>query len=890
MTKKVETENEQIIDDKLQVLEEETSPKKRKTHKNEKVVVEEKLENNGNNDTTKNLDEEDSSVLMQSFFSKKTERQVNKLKRKKTFSYENASRYKPKADKGLNIQEVQERIENGYVNLVHDKNKKTYFQIFMKNICTFFNLLCLVVAVALIAVGAFDNILFMVIIIANTAIGIVQEIRAKKTMEKISLVTAPTAVVIREGKKYEIPVREIVLDDIVIFSLGKQISADCTVVSGEVEVNESLLTGESNFIKKKAGDRLLSGSYVVSGECVARADAVGDACYSAQLSAKAKEYSQPKSELTKSMRLIISIIGVIIIPLGALMLYNNYIQVDGGSMETIKKTAGSIIGMIPAGMFLLTSVALAVGVVKLATKRTLVQDLYGIEMLSRVNVLCLDKTGTITDGTMVVTEVEPLNKQLSSDELRKIMSSMMHELGDNNATSQAMVEYFGKNEVMKAIAKMPFSSARKLSAVSFSNGYTYIVGASEFVINEVSKEIEAKVKEYAKQGKRVLLLAKVKGKIDKDELPSGAKPLALIAIEDRIRENAPETLRWFQDNDVDLKIISGDNPITVSEIAKRVGVPNANKYVNLYGMNDQQVIECADKYTVFGRVTPEQKSVLVKALKQKGHKVGMTGDGVNDILALKEADCSIAMASGSDATRNVSSLVLLDSNFSSMPDIVAEGRRVVNNITKSSSLFLMKTFFTILLSIMCLALAISYPFTPNSVLLLEMFTIGIPSFFLALQPNKDPIRGNFLVNLIVKSIPGAILLLLNFLMCYLFDTAFSDGTHYETMASIAITFTGLILLIRVSRPLDSYRLTLFGGMFVCCVLALLIMPQSFFGHVDLDFESMLFILCVVEFGFLWLIKPIKPPKELRQKNRKLEIRIGELEEQKFIYLEKLKRF
>ena len=889
MTKKVETENEQIEKD-LPELKEETKPKKRKTQKKEEIVEEVNTDNSVNNENISQQDEENSSVSMQSFFTKKTERQVTKLKKKKTFSYDNATRYKPKAEKGLNIQQVQERIDNGFVNLVHDKNKKTYFQIFMKNICTFFNLLCLVVAVALIVVGAFDNILFMVIIIANTAIGIVQEIRAKKTMEKISLVTAPTALVVREGKKYEIPVREIVLDDIVIFSLGKQISADCTVVSGEVEVNESLLTGESNFIKKKAGDRLLSGSYVVSGECVARADAVGDACYSAQLSAKAKEYSQPKSELTKSMRLIISIIGVIIIPLGALMLYNNYIQVDGGSMETIKKTAGSIIGMIPAGMFLLTSVALAVGVVKLATKRTLVQDLYGIEMLSRVNVLCLDKTGTITDGTMVVTEVEPLNKQLSRDELRKIMSSMMHELGDNNATSQAMVDYFGKNATMKATAKMPFSSARKLSAVSFSNGYTYIVGASEFVISEVSKEIETKVKEYAKQGKRVLLLAKAKGKIDKDELPNGAKPLALIAIEDRIRENAPETLRWFQDNDVDLKIISGDNPITVSEIAKRVGVPNANKYVNLYGMNDQQVIECADKYTVFGRVTPEQKSVLVKALKQKGHKVGMTGDGVNDILALKEADCSIAMASGSDATRNVSSLVLLDSNFSSMPDIVAEGRRVVNNITKSSSLFLMKTFFTIFLSILCLVLAISYPFTPNSVLLLEMFTIGIPSFFLALQPNKDPIRGNFLVNLIVKSIPGAILLILNFLMCYLFDTTFSDGTHYETMASIAITFTGLILLIRVSRPLDSYRLTLFGGMFVCCVLALLIMPQSFFGHVDLDFESMLFILCVVEFGFLWLIKPIKPPKELRQKNRKLEMRIGELEEQKFIYLEKLKKF
>ncbi len=847
---------------------------------NEEVV-------NLNNDCEK---ENDNGISLQSFVNGRVERQVNKIKRKKSFSYENAERIKTKADKGLNLNQVQQRINDGYVNLVHDKNKKTYLQIFLKNICTFFNLLCLIVAVSLMVVGAFNNLLFMVIIVANTLIGIIQEIRAKKTMEKISLVTAPTALVIRDGKKYEIPVKEIVLDDIILFSLGKQISADCVVVSGEVEVNESLLTGESNSIKKKVGDRLLSGSYVVSGECTARADAVGDACYSAQLSAKAKEYIRPKSDLMKSMRIIITIIGFIIIPLGVLMLYNNYMQVGGESMETIKKTAGSIIGMIPAGMFLLTSVALAVGVVKLATKRTLVQDLYGIEMLSRVNVLCLDKTGTITDGTMVVTEVKPINKSLSQTDLSKIMGSMMHELGEDNATSRAMLEYFGKNDTMKVVAKLPFSSSRKLSAVSFSNGYTYILGASEFVLDEVSKDIEEKVKDYAKQGKRVVLLAKVKGKIDKENIPTGAKPLALIAIEDRIRENAPETLRWFQDNDVAIKIISGDNPITVSEIAKRVGVPNASKYINLYGLSDQQVIDAADKYTVFGRVTPEQKSVLVKALKHKGHKVGMTGDGVNDILALKEADCSIAMASGSDATRNVSSLVLLDSNFSSMPDIVAEGRRVVNNITKSSSLFLMKTFFTILLSILCLTMAISYPFTPNSVILLEMFAIGIPSFFLALQPNKDPIRGNFLVNLIVKSIPGSILLLLNFIFCYIFDTTYSDGTHYETMASIAITFTGLILLIKVSRPLDSYRLTLFGAMFVLSVTALLVIPQSFFGHVDIDFMSILFILCVVEFGFLWLIRPSGTPKELRQKNRKLEMRIDELEEQQFVYLEKLRKF
>lgn len=863
----------------------------KKDEKQNKVVQTTETINETSADSVEVSDEEVevNGVIRKSFFTHETERKINKVKRKKSFNYGNADRIKTKAGKGLTLDQVQQRIDEGYVNLIRDKNKKTYFQIFFKNICTFFNLLCFLVAIALICVGAFDNIFFMVIILSNTAIGIVQEIRAKKTMEKISLVTQPTALVVRAGKRYEIPVKEVALDDIIEFSLGKQICADCIIVSGEVEVNESLITGESNAVKKKVGDRLLSGSFISSGECIARADAVGDASYTAQLSAKAKEYSQPKSELMKSMRIIISVIGVIIIPLGILMLGNNYSQ-GVGSMETVKKTAGSIIGMIPAGMFLLTSVALAVGVIKLASKRTLVQDLYSIEMLSRVDTLCLDKTGTITDGTMVVTEVEPMSKTISSIDLHKIVGTMMAGLGDNNATSRALADYFGKQDAYHITAKLPFSSARKLSAVSFSNGNTYIIGASEFVLDCVSKELEEKVKNYAKQGKRVLVLAKARGKIIDENLPPDAKPLALIAIEDRIRENATETLRWFQDNDVDLKIISGDNPITVSEIAKRVGVPNAQNYINLYGLSDQQVIEAVDKYTVFGRVTPEQKSVLVKALKQRGHKVAMTGDGVNDILALKEADCSIAMASGSDATRNVSNLVLLDSNFSSMPSIVAEGRRVVNNVTKSSSLFLMKTFFTIFLSILCLAFAISYPFTPNAVILLEMFAIGLPSFFLALQPNKDPIRGNFLVNLITKSMPGALLLLLNFILCYFFDKTYSNGLHYETMASICITFTGLILLLRVSRPIDSYRMTLFGAMFVLSITALSIIPASFFGHVELDFQSILACLCIIELGFLWLIKPITPPKELRQKNRKLQMRIGELEEQTYRYIEKLKHF
>jgi len=801
-------------------------------------------------------------------------KKIDRAKRKHKFSMANATRYKPKINIGLTKQEVLERIENGYVNITHDKNKKTILGIVLKNLLTFFNLLCAIVAIALICVGAFDNIFFMVIIVANILIGIIQEIRAKKTIDKISLVTAPSVVIIRDGVKKNIQTNAIVLDDILEFDVGRQISADCIVLAGEVEVNESLLTGESVPVKKNKGDMLLAGSFISSGNCVARADKVGDECYSAQLAAKAKQYKKPQSEILKSLKIIITVIGIIIIPLGCFMLLNNYAQLGGGTnVESIKRTAGSIIGMIPAGMFLLTSMALAVGVIKLASKRTLVQDLYSIEMLSRTTVLCLDKTGTITDGTMKVTDTLITNNKTTKDEIANILSSMLGALNDNNSTSQALIAYFGNTGNLKSTKILPFNSTRKCSAVTFSGNTTYVLGAPEFVLNAIDPILQKSMDLYTLDGQRVIVLAKGRGKIEKDSLPQ-VVPIAVIAIEDRIRVDAKETIEWFKQNDVAIKIISGDNPITVSEISKKVGVPNAEKYINLHGLSDKQVIEAVNEYAVFGRVTPEQKSIIVKALKQNGHKVAMTGDGVNDILALKEADCSIAMASGSDATRHVSNLVLLDSNFSSMPSIVAEGRRVVNNITKSSSLFLMKTLFTILLSVFCLSISLSYPFSPNDVLLLEMFAIGIPSFFLALQPNKEPIRGNFLVNLLTKSLPGGVLLFLSVLACYFFDTKFADGLSYETMASIAISFAGLILLIRVCRPLDFYRTVLFLSMVLLTSVTLLIVPSSFFGYTNLNMVSTLFIIIVVEFGFLWLIRPIFPQKDYSFKLRR-EMKISQ---------------
>lgn len=768
-------------------------------------------------------------------------------KKKKSSKKQKAEpvRFSPDVKKGLTNDQVADRVSNGFTNYVENKNTKTYKRIFFGNIFTFFNMLCFVVAIALISVGAWSNLVFMIVILANMIIGIVQEIKAKQTIEKISLVTAPTALVIRNGEQLEIPVSELVLDDIVSFTLGKQICADSIVVEGEVEVNESLLTGESVPIKKKKGDSLLSGSFVVSGKCFAQVEKVGNDSYTAQLASKAKQYKKAKSELLNSLNLIIKIIGIIIVPLAILTYYNNLHQPDATIATTIKKTAGSVIGMIPAGMFLLTSLALAMGVIKLAKKRTLVQDLYSIEMLARTDVLCLDKTGTITDGTMKVNSVIQLASGLNNT-VNEIVGSMLTALEDNNQTSRALATYFGYSKELSAKTILPFSSKRKLSAVTFKNGETFAYGAPEFILKSKNVEVEKLVKQYASKGFRVLLLGKCDGQIDKDKIPNKVTPVAIIVIEDRIREHAAETIEWFKSNGVEIKIISGDNPLTVSEVSKRVGVENAGNYISLEGLSEQQVIDAAEKYSVFGRVSPEQKCILVKALKAKGHRVAMTGDGVNDILALKEADCSIAMASGSEATRNVSHLVLLDSNFNSMPSVVGEGRRVVNNIQKSSSLYLMKTLFTMMITILCLIFNIKYPFNTNQILLLEWCVIGAPSFFLAMQPNTEKIHGRFLVNLIAKSLPGALIFVINVVACYIFTLITNSPDQFATMASLAITFSGLLVLYNVCKPIDVFRGILVASMIVMCVLLIILVPGGFFEYVDLSLQNVLFIIIVIQ--------------------------------------------
>ena len=776
----------------------------------------------------------------------------NKKKKNEPIVVKRVKRVKTDYQTGLTSEQVQERIEKGQINASPNTNVKTIKSIVFENVFTFFNMLCFVVFIALVVVNvlykqAWSNVMFMAIILINIIIGIVQEVRAKKTIEKLSLLTAPVVKVVRDKVEENIAMEEVVIDDIVVLSTGKQIVADCIVVEGNVEVNESILTGESLPIKKKVGDTILAGSFVVAGHCHARVEKVGINNYIQQLAASAKKYRKPKSELFSSLKLIIKVIGILIIPITVLMYFNSALQPNSDIVSTITTTAGSTIGMIPAGMFLLCSVSLTVSVIKLAHKKALVQDLYCVEMLARVNVLCLDKTGTITDGTMKVFNCVQLTT--TDQTVKRIMGSMLSALGDNNQTSQALINYFGYNKEMTPIITIPFSSSRKLSAVTFDGSGTYIMGAPEFVLpNLKDDKLSSMIEQYSKDGYRILVLAHSDKSIQKDTLPENREAVALIILEDHIRENAAKTIAWFKNNGVKVKIISGDNPLTVSEIARRVGVEGTDSFISLDGLNEKQVIAAANKYTVFGRVTPEQKALLIKTIKSDGNTVAMTGDGVNDILALKEADCSIAMASGNEAVRSVSHMVLMNSDFSSMPDTVVEGRKVINNVQKSSSLFFMKTLFSIFFSIIVIILTQPYPFTTSRTLLFEWFVVGIPSFCLAFLPNDKPIEGKFIYNLIKNALPGAIALVINIMAVYLFNfivnESISDNMEIvSTMSTCVMIFTGLAMLYKLCKPFNGFTATLFVAMITLSCVCIFAWPQ-FFGLIaikELGVTNILFV-------------------------------------------------
>lgn len=747
-------------------------------------------------------------------------------KKLQTTTESNIERFSPSPKTGLLVEQVEKRITEGLTNSVEKKYSKSYIGIICENVFTFFNLLGLIVCIALILTGAsISQFFFVLIYIANILIGITQSVRAKISIDKLSLMSSKNSKVIRNSLVTEILSKDIVLDDIIVLSIGNQVPTDCIIIDGKTEVNESLLTGESVAVKKKVGDELLAGSFITSGSCIVRAEKVGKDNYVQTLSAKAKKYKRPHSELMGALSLIIKVVGVIIIPIAGIFIMKSMLM-GSDIANAVQGTSTVVIGMIPSGIFLLTSMALAVGVIKLARHNTLVQDLYSLEMLARVDTICFDKTGTITDGRMNVKEVLVLEKdpKYSVDE---IMGAMLGCLRDNNQTAIALYNYFGQNGILHATEVMPFNSTRKLSAVTFNNAGTYAFGAPEFVLSALNyKHIEQLVKQYASMGTRVLLLAHSHNNISKDKIPTDFEPIALILITDNIREDAIETVKWFKENGVQIKVISGDNPITVSEVSKRVGIEGAEKYISLEGMTENEVIAVANKYTVFGRVSPEQKAILIKSMKAAGHVTAMTGDGVNDILALKEADCAISVASGSDAARNISHLVLMDNNFNSMPQVVLEGRRVINNVQSSASLYLMKTIFTMLLAVIVLCTNMpNYPFKLSNMILLETFVIGIPSFFLSLQKNDSLVSGKFINQVITKSLPSAILMVLSAVLVGGFRFFLGNGIHftitddiYVTMGVYAITYSGLINLFNICKPFNNFRKVLFSLCFTVVVL------------------------------------------------------------------------
>lgn len=734
-------------------------------------------------------------------------------------------RYETDPEFGLSTEAVEKRKIDNVVNKTESRNSKTIGNIIISNSVTFFNFLMILIALILIYVKAFTDLTFLVIVTVNTVIGIFQEIKAKKTIDRLSLISAPTAVVVRNGLVEEISVQDVVLDDLLLLDSGKQICADAIVIEGGIEVNESLLTGESDAVVKKPGDVLFSGSYVISGKCKARVDKVGKDNYIEKLTSQAKKYKKPNSDLLFSLRLIIFIMSFVVVIVGGALFLTMYVKHGQDFTFSIRKTAGAMIGMIPSGLLLTTSIALAIGVIKLTQRNVLVQELYCIEMLARVNCICLDKTGTITDGTMSVKNVIDYTT-IHGLTTKNVISGMLNALDDTNLTSLALKEKFGNGKRIKTSASIPFSSQRKFQAVTFEKYGTFILGAPEFVLREKFELIKNDVNKYAAMGYRVLCLAHREGTIVENNLPDTELSIAsIILIEDNIRPDAINTIKYFRDSGVQVRVISGDNPLTVSKISQRAGIERAEDYISLDGLTDQEVIKCATKYTVFGRVSPAQKKLLITTLKEAGLTVAMTGDGVNDILALKEADCSIAVASGSEAARNVSHLVLLDSNFDSMPKVVAEGRRVINNVTAVSSLFLTKTIFSLLLAIQALSTGI-YPISTNQLILIDMLAIGLPSVLLVIEPNNNTVTGKFLFNVIKRALPGALVILFISAITFgLADTLQLDSTTLSTIIVIAATHTCLMVLFHTCKPFSALRKGLCIFSYTMFIIAICVLPK-----------------------------------------------------------------
>lgn len=760
------------------------------------------------------------------------------------------TRYQPDIAVGLTQAQVQERVEQGLRNDAVKPEAKTVWGIIKSNLFTYFNLVFAVLTVLLIAAESFRSLTFLPVVIANLLIGIVQEIRAKKVLDELTMLNAPKALVIREGKQQEIPAEELVLDDIVLFRAGDQVCADAVVLEGNAAVNEALLTGEPDELRKQSGDNLLSGSFLVSGECYARLDKVGADSYISRLTLEAKAMNRKqRSEMLRVLDKLVGVMGILIVPIGVLLFVQQYVFAGTTFQSSIVSMVAAVIGMIPEGLYLLASVALVVSVMRLASQKVLVHDMKCIETLARVDVLCVDKTGTITESQMQVSGVMPMAgfDPSAGHGLKASISSLVMAMPEGNVTMQALKRYFKTPTEKKAKFVVPFSSTYKYCAAVFEEE-SFVLGAPEFVLREDYEASRAIIESYSADGYRVLVFGSYVGEIDGGALTEKVTPMGLILLENPIRRDAPETFQYFAQQGVAVKVISGDNPLTVSQIALEAGIAGAEHYIDASTLDTQEALrEAAANYTVFGRVTPEQKRQLVHALQEAGHTVGMTGDGVNDVLALKDADCSIAMASGCDAAAQVSQLVLLESDFPAMPSVVAEGRRVVNNIQRSASLFLVKNIFSFLMAVFSACFAINYPLEPSQMSLISMFTIGIPGFFLALQPNSDAIRGKFLSNVLIKALPAGLTDFLVVGALVMFGQVFGvNESDISTACTMLLAIVGFMILYHIGKPLNHLRLAVLAG----CILGLLgcsIWLGDIFGMGHMSLK------CVLLFGVFAIV-------------------------------------
>ena len=796
---------------------------------------------------------------------------------------------------GLTNEQVQERIAEGKVNFNENPNTRTYKQIVKENTLTFFNFLNAVLLVLVLFVGSYKNSMFVGIIIINTVIGIIQEIRAKKTIDKLAILTESKAVVLRDGKKWSISTEKLVLDDLIYLKTGEQVPADCRIIKGNLEVNESLLTGEADNLGKGEGDELFSGSFVTAGEACCQIIHVGKDNYASQITSEAKEFKRHNSELRNSLNAILKVISIIIVPLGLLLFYKQFYIAGDSVKDSVVSTVAAVLGMIPEGLVLLTSVALTLGALTLAKKKTLVQELYCIETLARVDTLCLDKTGTITEGTMCVERVDVYDpnwreselaetvleedtavlaedetleegvaekeiseknlpevsepEKESEKEIGRIMGNLMAVLKDQNATADALRKYFAVKKDMVPTNVIPFSSDRKYSGASFKEQGTYLMGAAQFLFPEGDEALVEKCGQYAEQGFRVLVLAHSPNESVGTELPSGLVPEALLILTDVIRKEAPDTLRFFDSQGVDLKVISGDDPVTVASIAKRAGLKNAEQYVDATTITTQEEMdEAVANYSVFGRVTPQQKKAMVLSLKKQGHTVAMTGDGVNDVLALKEADCSIAMAEGSDAAKNIANVVLLDSNFAAMPHIVNQGRRVVNNIRTAASMFLIKTIFSVLLSLITIFFGEAYPFEPIQMSLISACAVGIPTFLLAQENNYQKIGHTFLRHVFMNAFPAAVTITgCVFAVMVVCQDVYHSNIMLNTACVLVTGWNYMAALKTVYAPLNRYRKVIIYSMQCSFFLAAVVL-QKLLALGSLEFGMIILVFLLMTFS------------------------------------------